>query len=103
EWKWSDLLSLAKKLEEEDSSDYLFTDPGDFPYRLINIVRANFPDMVDYEKKTVNFHQDWFVDLMKQLKEVNKSFNIAYDISRNPVKNPAWTKDFMGDGMLYQE
>ncbi len=69
EWKWSDLLSLAKKLEEEGSTEYLFSDPGNYPYRLVNIVRANMSDLADYEKKTVNLHEEWFMSLMKQLKE----------------------------------
>ncbi len=51
----------------------------------------------------MNLHEEWFMNLMKQLKEVNKSRNIAYDVMNRPVRNPAWEGDFMGDGMLYQE
>ncbi len=98
-WKWSELLSLAKKLEAEGSSEVLFSVAGDFPYQLANIVRANMPDMVDYEKKTVNLHKEWFMNLMKQLKEVNKSPNFSNDIK----KNPTGELDFIGDGMLFQE
>ena len=99
EWKWSELLSLAKKLEAEGSSEVLFSVAGDFPYQLANIVRANMPDMVDYEKKTVNLHKEWFMNLMKQLKEVNKSPNFSNDIK----KNPTGELDFIGDGILFQE
>lgn len=51
----------------------------------------------------MDLHQDWFMDLLKQLKEVNRSPNIAYDVKSNPVQHPATEFDFIGDGMLYQE
>lgn len=70
--KWSDLIRLAKRLENEQSDVYLFEEAQRnmcLPYLLY----ANMPNVVDDEKKTVHLKQEWFMTLIRDWKEIQNS------------------------------
>lgn len=70
--KWSDLIRLAKRLENERSEVYLFEEDQRnmcLPYLLY----ANMPNVVDDEKKTVHLKQEWFMTLIRDWKEMQNS------------------------------
>lgn len=74
---WKDVISLTKVIEEKAPDSHLFTGNtyvGDY---LIPMVGANIHQLVDFENKKINLNQEWFVDLLKDLKAAMKSKNFV--------------------------
>ena len=84
---WKDVISLTKVIEEKAPDSHLFTGNeyvGDY---LIPMIVVNIPQLVDFENKKINLDQEWFVDLLKDLKAAMKSekFVVAYSGSSNII------------------
>jgi multiple sugar transport system substrate-binding protein len=74
---WKDVISLTKVIEEKAPDAHVFTGNeyvGDY---LIPMIGANMSQLVDFENKKINLNQEWFVDLLKDLKEAMKSKNFV--------------------------
>ena len=74
---WKDVISLTKIIEEKAPDSHVFTGNeyvGDY---LIPMIGANMSQLVDFENKKINLNQEWFVDLLKDLKTVVKSENFV--------------------------
>lgn len=75
---WSEVLELLKTIEEKTPDKYLFTYPGEqdiWEHFGELILIANMPDLIDIETKKVDLKQQWFKDLLINLKECSKSKN----------------------------
>lgn len=100
---WSELFSLADVVKEKAPDKVLFAVPYDDGYRdglmldiLEQLLVVNLPELIDYEKGTVDLNQQWFVDLMKQFKMVSDYPNIAKYLP-NGRFNPSAFWDFLQD------
>ncbi len=74
---WKDVISLTKVIEEKAPDAHVFTGNeyvGDY---LIPMIGANMSQLVDFENKKINLSQEWFVDLLKDLKAAVKSENFV--------------------------
>ena len=67
---WSEVLRLAKELESQDGL-YLFKQMNGLEGLLISMLIPNMPDLIDLQNKTCDLRQDWFMNLLQQLKEVS--------------------------------
>lgn len=81
---WSELFSLADVVKEKAPEKVLFAVPYSVGYRistmesiLQELLVVNLPELIDYEKGTVDLNQQWFIDLIKQFKTVSDYPNIA--------------------------
>jgi ABC-type glycerol-3-phosphate transport system substrate-binding protein len=67
--KWSEAIQYALNNPVEDNEVF-------FALRiesiLLYIVGANAPDLMSIEEKSINLRQDWFIELIDMVKELNK-------------------------------
>ena len=84
---WKDVISLTKVIEEKAPDSHLFTGNAYVGDYLIPMIVVNIPQLVDFENKKINLDQEWFVDLLKDLKAAMKSekFVVAYSGSSNII------------------
>ena len=69
---WSDLFSLVDQL---DGTEYaLFDDDWDIGF-IERVINSNIPDLVDRKTNSFDIRQDWFIDLLNQLKAAMQSPN----------------------------
>ena len=84
---WKDVISLTKIIEEKAPDSHVFTGNeyvGDY---LIPMIGANMSQLVDFENKKINLNQEWFVDLLKDLKTVVKSENFVKTHTGSDIKD----------------
>lgn len=81
---WSELFSLVDTVKEKAPDKVLFAVPFMDGYRdstmldiLQELLVVNLPELIDYEKGTVDLNQPWFIELLKQFKTVSDYPNIA--------------------------
>ena len=77
---WNEILQIG--LDHPDTP--LFGIRSIENYGLLNrIFEANIYDLTDFEAKTVNLHEPWFVELMEKLKAVYDQGNLTVSIREN--------------------
>jgi ABC-type glycerol-3-phosphate transport system substrate-binding protein len=74
--KWSEILNAAKNLESGRENLMLYGHE-DIEFLLIDILITNMPDLMNLEAKTYNLKQDWFIELLNELKEIRDMDNLA--------------------------
>ena len=81
---WSDVLSLADVVKEKAPNKALFNVRSSIGYKettmadiLLELLVSNQSELIDYENGTVDLSQQWFVDLLKQLKTISGYPNIG--------------------------
>lgn len=76
ELKWSDVLAIGIEHPEIP----LFGMGTDAEDNLLSILEAfvntQMPDLIDLDKEQVDFHQEWFVELLEDLKTVYQAGNL---------------------------
>ena len=79
--KWSDIFELLSVIEKKSPDSYLFITyhAEDFEksldYILEPMLIANMPDLIDLENREVDLNQEWFINLLEQLKKALSSKN----------------------------
>ena len=81
---WSQVFSMLDVVKEKAPDKGLFAVQYKGGYKdstmydiLLELIVANQSELIDYEKKTVDLNQQWFVDLMKQFKTVSDAPEIG--------------------------
>ena len=76
---WREALALLRIIEEKVPNTYLFSDSdGRFNWEKFLgkiILKSVIPDLVDFEKRKADLNQEWFMELLKTVKECQKSQN----------------------------
>ncbi len=76
---WSEVLDIAKVIEEKVPDRHLFTCPIEeetvWDMLGYNLIIENMPDLINLETKEMDLNQQWFKDLLIKFKECSKSKN----------------------------
>lgn len=79
--KWSDILRIG--IEHPEISLFGADDPSDTLQILIPLLNAQLPDLIDLKKKQVNLQQEWFLELLADLKTVYQAGNLTKQYEAN--------------------
>ncbi len=76
---WREALNLLSVIEEKAPNTYLFADDnGHFKWENFlgkTMLKSAIPDLIDLDKKKADLNQEWFKELLKTVKECQKSEN----------------------------